>query len=213
MIDSGETGHIKRASREPRPRAADRCRRDRDVDGAGPDRRDAAATDRRARSRCNGRCRRRSRIRARSHRSRFPRDLALEVTSAGGCASSTKFPLATRFNVDDVPNSSATDTFDAAVTPWVAWASAWHHVFGDDLDGSWHGDALGVTSDVRLSSPPMHASDAVPVTLTFSHRFSFEMSNGSGLRRRRDRVFDRRRRGVARHLDARRRGPRTRRRS
>jgi hypothetical protein len=106
-------------------------------------------------------------------------ELALEISSTGGCEPTTKFPIATRFNVDDAPASSQTDTFDAAESPWVAWSSAWHHVFDADLDGSWHGDALPLTSDVRLSSPMMHASDKEPVTLTFSHRFAFEQSTGA----------------------------------
>lgn len=104
--------------------------------------------------------------------------LALEVTSTGGCEDTTTFPIATRFNIDDIPASSATDTFDAAISPWVAWSSAWHHVFSDGLDGSWHGDALAVMSDVRLSTPILHASDTTPVTLSFSHRFVFEQSSG-----------------------------------
>lgn len=106
-------------------------------------------------------------------------ELALEVSSTGGCEPTTKFPIATRFNVDDTPASSQTDTFDAEQSPWVAWSPAWHHVFDDQLDGSWHGDALALTSDVRLSSPIMHASQTAPVTLTFSHRFAFEQSTGA----------------------------------
>lgn len=113
------------------------------------------------------------------HTEAIAAELALEVSSTGGCEPTTKFPIATRFNVDDIPASSQTDTFDATTSPWVAWSSAWHHVFSDDLDGSWHGDALAVTSDVRLSSPPLRASATEPVTLSFSHRFAFEMSSGN----------------------------------
>lgn len=113
------------------------------------------------------------------HKEAISAELALAVSSTGGCEATTTFPIATRFNVDDVPQSSATDTFDAEQSPWVAWSSAWHHVFDESLDGSWHGDALAATSDVRLSSPVMHASKTKPVTLTFSHRFAFEMSSGT----------------------------------
>lgn len=104
--------------------------------------------------------------------------LALEVTSANGCADRVEFSIATRFNSDDRPASSMTDTFDAKKSPWVAWASGWTHVFDDAFDGHWHGDDLGVLSDVRLTSPVLRASSSGPVTLTFKHRFDFELGDG-----------------------------------
>jgi large repetitive protein len=39
-------------------------------------------------------------------------DLALQVTAAGACETTTKLPIATRLNVDDKPTASDVDTFD-----------------------------------------------------------------------------------------------------
>lgn len=103
--------------------------------------------------------------------------LALEVKAANGCAETVAFPIATRFNIDDVPASSMVDSFDAKESAWVAWSTGWSHVFDEGFDGYWHGDNLGVSSDVRLTSPVLRASSS-GVMLTFSHRFEFELGDG-----------------------------------
>lgn len=103
--------------------------------------------------------------------------LTLEVKSDAGCADTIEFPIATRFNTDDISESSMTDTFDAVASPWVAWSSNWTHVFDDPFDGYWHGDNLGTGSDLRLTSPLLRASSSA-VSLTFQHRFQFEYSEG-----------------------------------
>lgn len=105
-------------------------------------------------------------------------DLALEVNTAGGCADTVAIPVAFRLNVDDVPAVETIDTFDTLKSNWSPWTAAWSHVRASPLDGYWHGDALPIRSDTRLTSPPLVASETEPVTMTFTHRFSFEHSSG-----------------------------------
>ncbi|HSD91368.1 MAG TPA: hypothetical protein VLB44_27780, partial [Kofleriaceae bacterium] len=105
-------------------------------------------------------------------------DLALEVTSAGGCDGVVSFPVALRMNVDDRQASSTTDTFDTATSPWVPWTAAWSLVHPTPLTGFWRGEDLGVSSDTRLTSPYLQASPTEPVTLTFQHAHSFEVTDG-----------------------------------
>jgi hypothetical protein len=106
-------------------------------------------------------------------------DLGLQVTATGGCAPTVTLPVATRLNVDDKPASSATDTFDTAMSVWEPWTAAWQHVRETALDGAWHGNDLAVASDTRLTSPLLVASDTKPLVITFSHAYSFESAMGT----------------------------------
>jgi uncharacterized protein (TIGR03382 family) len=62
---------------------------------------------------------------------------------------------------------------------WEPWAIAWRHVRESPLDGHWHGDDLALASDVRLTSPRLHADPQTPLTITFSHRYQFERSDST----------------------------------
>jgi hypothetical protein len=106
-------------------------------------------------------------------------DLALQVTSSGGCEETVKLPISFRLNVDDVRSHSATDTFDALLSFWEPWAIAWRHERESPLDGIWHADDLAFVSDTRLTSPRLVADADKPLTISFSHRYSFEMTNGT----------------------------------
>jgi hypothetical protein len=84
--------------------------------------------------------------------------------------------VALRANVDDVVNSSATDTFDAGTSVWTASSSTpavWQHVRNTALAGRWHGEALGSSSDASLASPAVPVGDQ-PFSVTFSHSWDFE---------------------------------------
>jgi len=105
-------------------------------------------------------------------------DLTVSVTASGGCESTLTMPIALRLNVDEKPDSSATDSFDTTESNWTPWTAAWNHVRENALDGMWHGDDMAEPSDVRLSSPELIASDTEPVVMTFSHRYSFEYMTG-----------------------------------
>lgn len=103
-------------------------------------------------------------------------DLTLTVTAAGGCVDTLTVPYALRFNVDDVAEKSATESFDTDLSVWDAAADRWTHVREDALDGAWHGADLGGVSDTALTSPLIEASATDPLTITFQHKYSFEAS-------------------------------------
>lgn len=104
-------------------------------------------------------------------------DLSVEIASANACTATLTVPLSMRLNVDDVASSSATDTFDTAASVWSAATDsqpAWRQIRESALDGAWHADDLGSTSNTTLTSPMLTASTTTPVTVTFQHRYSFE---------------------------------------
>jgi hypothetical protein len=105
-------------------------------------------------------------------------ELAMQVTAAGGCATTLVVPFASRMNLDDRPQSSATDAFDAIRSDWVPWTAAWAHVRETPLDGAWHGEDLPIASDTRLTSPYLVADGTAPLTVTFEHSYSFESGSG-----------------------------------
>ncbi len=109
---------------------------------------------------------------------------AFELAVSGGdaCQSPLVIPISARLNVDDRVSSSATDTFDAAISPWQAtFAAIWQHRRDTALDGSWQGAPPAVFSDGALESPTLTAGPGA-LTMTFEHRYSFETSS--------DMVFD-----------------------
>ncbi len=104
-------------------------------------------------------------------------NFSVEIVAANACVSTLTLPVVLRMNVDDVPNSSATDSFDGGTSPWVAAtdsATAWKLVRETALEGLWHADDLGSPSDTTLTSPMLTADATAPVTVTFHHRYSFE---------------------------------------
>ncbi|HUS28051.1 MAG TPA: M36 family metallopeptidase, partial [Kofleriaceae bacterium] len=104
--------------------------------------------------------------------------LSLEVSGDGACETVTAFPIVARLNVDDVPAASTTDSFDALESVWVPWTAAWTHRRSSPLNGYWHASDLELDSDTRLTSPYLHGSATEPVTLTFKHRHSLEVTDG-----------------------------------
>jgi Fungalysin metallopeptidase (M36)/PA domain len=101
-------------------------------------------------------------------------DFNLQLASSNGCTAALAVPFSTRLNTDDVANSSANDTFDAAASVWVpTGAGAFSHNRRSALDGFWFGADLGEPSDSSLTSPAVTAGTG-PVIITFQHRFSFE---------------------------------------
>jgi hypothetical protein len=104
---------------------------------------------------------------------------ALHVEADGACAASVDLPLATRLNVDDVPDASATDSFDAQLSDWEPWLLAWRHDHPTSLSGIWHADDLSTASDTRLTSPLLTADATKPLSITIRHRYSFEYSDST----------------------------------
>jgi MYXO-CTERM domain-containing protein len=116
-------------------------------------------------------------------------EFTVEFASANGCETTLAIPLPIRLNTDDEPQSSATDTFDAGSSVWTpdGDAALWAHNRETALDGLWVGTDSGEQSDASLISPPLTAGTG-PVSVTFTHRFSFEFAPASGTNP--DRPFD-----------------------
>ncbi|MEJ7601999.1 MAG: M36 family metallopeptidase [Kofleriaceae bacterium] len=100
----------------------------------------------------------------------------LSVTSSGGCASPTAQAFGLRMNVDDVPASSATETFDAGTSVWTT-NNHWQHVRLTPLDGSWHGPAVGFTADYSVTTPQLAVGTGA-FSFSYSHSFVFELGSG-----------------------------------
>jgi hypothetical protein len=107
-------------------------------------------------------------------------DLQVQVTSSNGCAN-VSVPIIAPLNTDDRPASSATETFDAVGTVWTTTAgtTTWSHVRETGLDGIMSGSDASFTSDASLVSPPLTAGPG-NLTISFSHKFSFELTPASG---------------------------------
>lgn len=107
-------------------------------------------------------------------------DLQVQITSSNGCAN-VSVPIIAPINTDDKPASSATETFDAVGSVWTTTGSSsvWSHVRESGLDGIQSGADPSFTVDGSLVSPPITAGTG-PMTVTFSHRFSFEFTPASG---------------------------------
>jgi uncharacterized protein (TIGR03382 family) len=102
-------------------------------------------------------------------------DFSVDMATSNGCNTALKVPLSIRLNTDDLPESSASDTFDAGGSVWTQSGTAplWAHNRRSALDGFWAAADAGTVSDVSLMSPALTAGTG-PVTIGFSHRFSFE---------------------------------------
>lgn len=105
-------------------------------------------------------------------------DFTITVTSDDGCTTKTELAIPLAVNTDDMAASSATDSFDAIGSVWTSpgTGSAWSHTRQTPLDGIWFGADGGSRSDSSLTSPALTADATAPVTITFSHKFSFEYS-------------------------------------
>jgi large repetitive protein len=102
-------------------------------------------------------------------------DFSVDMSSSNGCATTLNMPLSMRLNSDDLPESSATETFDTGTSVWTQQGTAklWSHNRGSGLDGFWAAADVGTSSDASLISPSLTAGPG-PVSISFSHRFSFE---------------------------------------
>jgi len=109
-------------------------------------------------------------------------EIALAVTSTGSCLDTVTTPIKIRLNVDEVAESSATDTFDTIGSSWSPETDGepgWSKIQETGLDGLWHGADLGAVADTSLVSPILTGDATTPVVITFTHRYSFEFSDGT----------------------------------
>ncbi|HEX5059604.1 MAG TPA: M36 family metallopeptidase, partial [Kofleriaceae bacterium] len=105
----------------------------------------------------------------------------MTLTTDDGCATTIEQPLAVAINTDDKVASSATDSFDAMASVWTppSTDSQWSHTRPTPLDGIWFANDSGARTDSSLTSPALTADATAPVSITFSHKFSFEFSSNT----------------------------------
>ena len=109
--------------------------------------------------------------------------LQLEVTvsNAEACETSVARAVSARFNLDDLPNTSTTDTVESPSSPWTAAgadaAEIWSRVEVAPFSHAWRGVDFGGVSDTTLTSPELQVGSA-PFVITFDHRYSFETNGG-----------------------------------
>ncbi|HMI87222.1 MAG TPA: M36 family metallopeptidase [Polyangiaceae bacterium] len=65
---------------------------------------------------------------------------------------------------------------NAANTATKAWSRE-----GDAMNHYWHGDALASPGDETMKSPSLNVSATEPFTISFKHRFAFEVANVPGV--------------------------------
>jgi hypothetical protein len=106
--------------------------------------------------------------------------VTITIASPGGCDETVDVTVPLRLATDDALEASASDSFDASTSAWTPSGDdapvAWRHTTPTPLDGEWHGDDLGTTSDTALVSPPLVAGSG-PVTVRFEQAFWFEASD------------------------------------
>jgi hypothetical protein len=107
-------------------------------------------------------------------------DFTVAITADNACETIMQ-PIGVRLNVDDIPASSATDTFDVPASVWSASSGNWQHNRPTALDGVWHGDDQGQPGDVWLTSPPLKANASADLTVTFDHTYDFESTFDGGV--------------------------------
>jgi MYXO-CTERM domain-containing protein len=108
-------------------------------------------------------------------------EFSITLTANDGCTDMVQQTVAMPINTDDVLKSSATDSFDAIGTVWTmpSTESQWTHARATALDGSMFGADSGARTDSSVTSPVLTADATTPVTITFSHKFSFEFSGNT----------------------------------
>jgi large repetitive protein len=104
-------------------------------------------------------------------------EFAVTVATSNGCNATVTVPLVIALHTDDVPASSATDTFDAGATVWTPADDIvqWSHARKSALDGIFTGADSSAPSDSSLVSPALTAG-AGPLTISFTHRHQFEFA-------------------------------------
>ncbi|MEO8845260.1 MAG: M36 family metallopeptidase [Kofleriaceae bacterium] len=107
-------------------------------------------------------------------------DFTVAITADNACTAIAQ-PVGIRLNVDDIPASSRTDTFDVPVSVWSASSSNWDHTRASALDGVWVGADQGSPSDVMLTSPPLVANATADLSVTFDHTYQFEATFDGGV--------------------------------
>ena len=98
------------------------------------------------------------------------------VTARSSCEKAADVALATKLNFNVVPNAAFIDDVETAVTAWVFEGdqNIWTRDQKNNGNHVWHAADPSSTSDGQMISPEVTVGDSGPLTLNFSHRFSFE---------------------------------------
>jgi MYXO-CTERM domain-containing protein len=103
------------------------------------------------------------------------------MTDSDAVNPSSEAAFRTLFNFDELKATSATDDVEASLTVWTMAhtpklaVDAWSRT-GDATNHVWHADDLGFTGDESLVSPDLNVGTD-PFTISFRHRYSFEMAS------------------------------------
>ncbi len=106
--------------------------------------------------------------------------LDVTIASPGACTETRSIAMPVRLAADDQAAASATDSMDAAGSPWTPTGEdatvAWKLASTTALDRYWHGADLGTTSDTMLVSPALIAGPGT-VAVVLNHAFQFELGD------------------------------------
>ena len=107
--------------------------------------------------------------------------IALTMTDSDAVNPSSEAAFQTLFNFDELKATSATDDVEGNLTVWTMThtpklaVDAWSRV-GEATNHVWHADDLSLTGDESLLSPDLNVGTD-PFTISFRHRYSFEMAS------------------------------------
>jgi len=106
------------------------------------------------------------------------------VSAASSCEETAASSLAVKLNIKIIPNASSIDDVEADVTAWTLTGGAetvWSRQAKANGNHLWHADDAGSPSDGQMVSPEVTVSDAGPLVLHFTHRYSFEPTWDGGV--------------------------------
>ncbi|WP_437290626.1 M36 family metallopeptidase [Sorangium sp. So ce406] len=107
-------------------------------------------------------------------------ELRVEVAAPRACETEIIGVAGARLNIDDAPGTSAVESVESEVPVWVKNGeeadSVWSREKTDLTNHAWRGIDFPSLSDTQLVSPPLTVGATEPLVITFSHRYSFEIT-------------------------------------
>lgn len=108
-------------------------------------------------------------------------EVQAHVSNDQACETLVSATARARLNADATVATTATDTVDSPISPWSATGSAnvWSRIEAAPFNFAWLGINSGAISDAALESPALQVSAAESFIVSFEHRHSFELSDGT----------------------------------
>lgn len=107
--------------------------------------------------------------------------VTVTLSEVPGCEPVVPATRSFALNYDVVPDGSAADDFSTEESGWSVIGedaeSVWSHS-GSGTEATWHGLDRDSVSSTALVSPPLDVGEIEPLTITLSHRYSFEETEG-----------------------------------